>query len=248
VRGWPDYTNVTALVDNYDEFGQNYPVGGGDIAARLGSIKTYDMRGRVYWMDDFEAAVLKWKTFGLGAGGSQALTTDYARNGNQSVKLTSNIGPPNISSIRHEIALPRNVKMGFEVHISMAAGFNLMDIEALLADGSTISHATVRIDEVTNQLLYLDEHDIFVDTGLDLCLSTYEDHFHAIKLVWDYETDEWLRIMYDHQELNLHRAAMRNNAWFFWPAATLSISNYGDNVNNVPVYVDDAILTVMEPE
>lgn len=248
MKGWPDYTRVTGLVENYDEFAQNYPVGIGDGAARLGSIKTYDMRGRVYWMDDFKASILKWPTFSVGVGGSQRLSTYRARNGNQSVEFVSNTGVVRDSYMQHWVALPREVTIGAETHISLAANFGRATFTVRLYDGVNRCTASINIDEAANQIQYLDEFGAYADTGFNPGLTGATEHFHAIKMVWDYDTDEWLRVMYDHQELNLNREAMQNPGWPVPPAAQILVGNGGDGVNNVPIYVDDFIMTTMEPE
>ena len=248
VRGWPDYVRTTGLVENYDEFAQNYPIGIGDGAARLGSIKTYDMRGRVYWFDDFEASILKWPTYSGGVGGSQGLSTLRARNGNQSVEFISATGAGANSYMHHWTALPREVTIGAEIHISLANDFGQAYFTVRLYDGVNRCTASICIDEAANQVQYLNEFGVYQNTGFNPGLTGATEHFHAIKMVWDYNTDEWLRVMYDHQELNLNRETMQNPGWAVPPAAQILVGNSGDGINNVPIYVDDFIFTTMEPE
>ena len=248
MRGWPDYTRVTGLVDNYDEFAQNYPVGIGDGAARLGSIKTYDMRGRVWWMDDFEAAVLKWRPDTLGTGGSQGLTTDYARNGNQSVKIVTSTGTLRSSGIIRYLSRTRREIIGMECHVAIAANFGSMILACQIRDGTNRTYMGMRIDEAANEVQYRNESGGWTDTGFIPCLSGFEDHFHDVKMVCDYKTDEWIRVMYDHQELALDREAMDTVPNTASCNLIPAIYAMGDGSNNVNTYVDDVIMTIMEPE
>ena len=248
VKGWPDYTRITGLVENYDEFSQNYPVGIGDGAARLGSIKTYDMRGRVWWMDDFEASILKWRTDALGTGGSQVLDTAYSRNGNQCVKLVTNTGLLRRSGILRYLSRPRKEIIGIECHVAMAANFGSMIIACEIRDGANRTYPAMIIDEALNEVQYRNEAGGWTDTGFLPCLTGLEDHFHDLKMVFDYKADEWIRVMWDHQELALDREAMDVVPDLTPCHITPAIYAMGDNVNNVNTYVDDVIITIMEPE
>lgn len=248
MRGWPDYTRVTGLVDNYDEYGQNYPIGGGDIAARIGSIKTYDMRGRVWWMDDFEAAALHWQPINIGVGGAQRLVSDYVRNGEQALGLQANTGAIRRSTAYRIFNLPRKSPIGFEIHFAQEANFGLFEIKIELDDAVTRTETNLQIDSATELLTYTDELNAQIDTGLNTGLLNNLVHFHAIKVAFDYQTDEYLRILYDDQELDMTGIPM-------WTPATtggrwlyVQIEAIGDNVNNARMCFDDVIITVMEPE
>lgn len=248
MKGWPDYTRVTGLVENYDEFGQNYPVGIGDGAARLGSIKTYDMRGRVWWMDDFEAATLHWPQTTAGVGGAQRPVSDYVRNGEQALGLQANTGVIRHSRAQRHFSLPRNVAIGLELHISNQVNFGLFEAYIVLDDTVQATEASIRIDETLGQLQYLDEFNVYQDTGVNLGLTNVLDQFHALKIVFDYSTDEWIRIMWDQQEVNLNRATMRTFGTVGASYLFVRLNNEGDNVNNARMCFDDFIITTMEPD
>lgn len=248
MRGWPDYTRVTGLVDNYDEYGQNYPIGGGDIAARLGSIKTHDMRGRVWWMDDFDAAGMHWRPTSVGAGGAQHLVSNYVRNGEQALGLQANTGALRESSVERILSLPRTVNMGVE--LSVANEVNYRDLQAIifLDDAVQQTWTRLRINEITGNFEYTDEFNTFQDSGVDTGISNNLLHFHTWKVVFNYATDEYLRLLYDDQEVDLTGTQMSTigttgNRWF-----GIQLHNTGDGVANTWAIFDDAIVTVMEPD
>ena len=248
VKGWPDYTRVTGLVENYDEFAQNYPVGIGDGAARLGSIKTYDMRGRVWWMDDFEAATLHWRTANIGVGGTQTLSSNNVRNGEQALLLQANTGAIRHSQATRTLPLPRQDKIGIEQHVSNETGFGTLEFRIRIDENGDRVYPWMRLDGATNELHYLDENNIYQNTGINAELTNNLDHFHALKCVINYETATWTRIMWDSQEIDMTGIPMRQDALGGARAMHIEYDNFGDNVGNSCAYIDDVILSIMEPE
>jgi len=247
LKGWPDYTRVTGLVENYDEYAQNYPVGMGDGAARMGSIKTYDMRGRVWWMDGFEATVLHWNKTNGGVGGSQALDTAHARNGNQSCRLTTNTGAARASMIWHTFPRPAKENIGLEVSIAASMGFGEIEIWLILYDNVSASAAALLIDEAAETISYRNDTPGWTDTGFDWDHYADPGIFQTFKLVQNYHTDEYKRALYNYQELDLTGEPCHILP-AAWPAYMyVRINAIGDDLNNVDCYVDDVILTIMEP-
>jgi len=246
VKGWPDYTKVTGIVENYDEFALNYPIGMGDAAARMGSIKTYDPRGRVAWFDDFEATVLHWDTFNLGPDGSQALDTAYCRNGNQGCRLTSNTGV-GTSQIERYLSRPRNMNLGIEIHFSAAANFGYLSFEMYLWDGVHVSSVEMFVSEALQRIEYRNAAGGRTDTGFHACLNGEMTHFHDMKIVYDFAALEYKRVMYDYQELDLTGQGVLSGLSAVQCALLIRINNIGNFTHSAPVYIDDVILTYMEP-
>lgn len=248
MKGWPDYVRTTGLVENYDEFAQNYPVGIGDGAARLGSIKTYDMRGRAIFLDDFEAAVLHWETTNLGAGGSQALDTTHVRNGNQSVKLVTNTGIAPASAISRKFPLPKRERIGIETSLTLENQADNFRIGIDLYDGTDHSLAMLQFRTGWQRIEYWSAARTWVNTGLVWC-SDYDPFlFNTIKLVLNYKTNEYVRIMYDYQEIDMTGIPLEVGGGPVIPHMELRYDAVGDTSNNRTAYVDDVILTTMEPK
>lgn len=248
MKGWPDYVRTTGLVENYDEFAQNYPVGIGDGAARLGSIKTYDMRGRAIFMDDFEAAVLKWQTVNAGVGGSQAIDTLHARNGNQSCRLTTNTGAGRQSQIERSVPQPRQQRVGLEASFYTPTDFEIFEMLLVSYDGTDTIFAGVRLVEATRTIEYLDDIGAWINSGFTWDHTDVYGLFNTAKIVIDYKQNEYTRLLYNHQELNMTGIATWTFGWAIDPSIRMILNAEGDNINNIACYADDVILTTMEPE
>lgn len=248
VRGWPDYTRVTGLVENYDEFGNNYPIGIGDGASRLGSIKTYDMRGRVWWMDDFGSCVLHWPTSSIGVGGSQALTDQYARHGDQSVELISNTGVGRESQIIRHLPQPRQRQIGVETSFSTEDDFDSLEMRAEVFAGTDSVEVGIQFDEAALDINYLNAAGGWTNTGMLWADTGNLDLFHTCKIVFNYETLEYVRILFNDQEVALAGIPIFTPGLLWDPQMIITIDNVGDNANNVSACIDDVILTTMEPD
>ncbi|GAG14536.1 unnamed protein product, partial [marine sediment metagenome] len=98
----------------------------GELAARQGSIVTFDRRGNVIWYDDFESSLNKWLLYDLGVGAAVVESNEAARNGLVSCKVTTSAVLGQYSGIRHDHMIPVLSKLGFE--ISAAHENNILDI------------------------------------------------------------------------------------------------------------------------
>ncbi len=61
----------------------------GELGVRLGSIDTFDRRGDIVFLDDFEGGIQKWDVLVSGLLGSLDVSTAYARNGMCSAELVA---------------------------------------------------------------------------------------------------------------------------------------------------------------
>lgn len=248
MKGWPDYTRVTGLVEDLDEFGDNAPIGIGEGAARLGAIKTFDPRGRVIFQEDFEAAVLHWENNSAGVGGSQALDTAYVRNGNQSCRLTTNTGAGRESSITRYVPQPALKQVGLEVSLCLPVLYGSFVVRLEVYRGGDSIHAAVRFNEALRRIEYYTSLFAWADTGFVYDETFQLGLFNTIKFVADFQHDEYIRLLYNYQELDMKGIPTAWLGWAIWPHMRICLDAVGDNTNNTACYVDDLILTTMEPQ
>jgi hypothetical protein len=206
------------------------------------------MRGRVWFYDDFKAAALHWQPVSVGVGGAQHLVSDYVRNGEQALGLQANTGAGRQSNVFRVFQIPRNVSIGLEVSFAQEVNFGNLQMTIDLDDATQRTITSVRVDEATGQFQYQNDAGGWTNSGMLTGLDGELSHFHTIKSVFDYSTDEWLRLLYDDQETDLNREPT-------WTVGTLGLRrlvvrliNDGDNVNNARVCFDDFIITTMEPD
>ena len=220
----------------------------GELAARLGSIVTFDRRGDVVWLDDFESGVGKWLPVTSGVGAGVVVSNSYARNGLYSCELTAGTTMAQVATIQRVLPYPVLSRMGFEC--SFAFDSNLAEIYLTfdMFDGASQHIAEVRYDYVNKKLQYRDSDNNWQDiaTSLDLRQSYYP--FWVWKLVVDFANEEYVRLVLNETEHKLDGIAYRKTAAGTIASLRPSITNRGAAAANAVVYVDDVIITQNEPE
>ena len=231
----------------------------GELAARLKSGNTFDRRGNVLWLDDFEDA-LKWEPdIGSGSGGSIALSAEAARSGAGSCKMTCPDTLGGYAQIRRYSGYPVVSKIGSEISFTLppSPGFGQLLLELTLDDGTDWIVASVFWDmsdpDHRNHTLLLVTPTggvVFADDLHSYLQSIY--CFHTLKLVADFVNKKYLRFILDHRTWDLSEYDLQIMTG---PLVSIGVhlhtSFYVENNEagtNPFCYADDSIITQNEPD
>ncbi|OGN97553.1 MAG: hypothetical protein A2Y89_06720 [Chloroflexi bacterium RBG_13_51_18] len=221
----------------------------GELAARLGSICTFDRRGDVVFLDDFESGLGSWQKIAGGTGSDAVISADNARNGFLSCKMTT--GSDGTKLIRLARYLPLPVYSAFGVEFSVAispfaiTGYLTGDI--LVYDGVNVNKFMIKYDLADQNLYMYDSAGAWVDMAMPYELQRYTYLFHTIKLVGDFSTDRWKRVIVDNFTVDLSGYAVYTAASAGNPMMEVNIILHTDDDANRYVYLDDFIITQNEP-
>jgi hypothetical protein len=240
-HGTPDYGVTAGALTRHQLFDV------GELAARLGSPVTFDRRGDVVWWDDFECGLAKWITIVDGVGGSVALSTARARNGRSSALLTAGSTGTETAAIRHEGPFATLSRHGVEVSFNVGTPITSFTITYNLYDGTTLSQASVRWDDVAETLLYLDASVAYVIFASNIDLWQSVTLFHTAKLVVDAVNGRYVRFILDHLSFDLSGIPFSVSASALDPQVGQLITLVGRAGVNDQAYVDDVIVTENEP-
>ena len=219
----------------------------GELAARLGSINTYDRRGDTVWMDDFEDGIIKWSTDTLGTGAAVASSSVYARNGAKSAKLTGGSDEDRYALITHRVTPLVLSKVGFECSFNHSAAVQYVEWWLHYFNGTTIYHFAVRFSKVDGKLYYPATAYTWTAFATVAGLFYGPIPFHTCKLVADPVALKYVRFLLDETEYDLSAYAPWSEAASGTPywEGEIKVVSLG-NQNGV-VYVDDVIITQNEP-
>lgn len=215
----------------------------GELAARLGSIVTFDRRGNVLFLDDFESGFSKWIATG-DAGFSAAQSADYARSGGFSAKLVTGPVAGNEIIISKRTPYPTLSSVGFEFSFSHNSEIDITNT-IFLYDGTNSYGFEVAYNRASGILV--------INTGsferLMSGLFLYQDYtlFHTIKLVVDLETKKYIRLILDNNVFtNLSRCAPNIFASAIAPVLETYTIVTTPIAAPATVYIDDTIVTQNE--
>lgn len=240
-HGQPDYgayapkETVGSMADN------------AELAARLGSIVTYDRRGDVVWYDDFESATLKWSSLGTDADADADISAAYARGGAFSCKITCGTGPTNRGGIQTYKPPPALSKVGLEVHWTRPlSDLVTVDFNLYVRHPSKDWDAGIRWVDATGTLEYWDGAAWqTIEAGLGGRASYYL--FHPIKFVIDLENDLYHRLIFQNREWDLSAYPVATGGGGAIVETRIEVDSMGSGVLAPVYYVDDVILTQNEP-
>jgi len=218
-----------------------------ELAVRLGSIVSFDRRGDVIWWDGFEDTLNKWTASGYGTGNAQEVSTDYARNGQYSAKLTAGAQVGGWARIDHYMPYPVLGKMGFEFSFVQHAETDYMDVFFTLYDGTLYYPARIRLAYVDKKLQYYNSSFGWTDIATGWELYRFAGLFHTLKLVVDFANKEYSRLIvdsttYDLSGISVPQASSSDSPHLEIGIKTVNASNFSGIT-----YIDDVIVTQNEP-
>jgi len=240
-HGYPDYgiytpkKTVHALQDM------------AELAARSGSIVTFDRRGDVIWLDDFESGIEKWAAILQGTGAEAVNTAETARNGGYSVKLTTGNAADDWAFLAHPHAYPVFSKLGFEISFSLDSAIKDVRIFLVLYTGTTQHVAEIVYIHSTGELQYRDQNNVYQTFATITPLRVYSKLFHTIKLVIDPANTKYYSLILNNQTFDLSAYSYFTTSSVVYPYMEVAIQVSTPDAVNRSIYVDDAIITQNEP-
>lgn len=236
------------LTDPEDVFGNPNYIGAGELAARLGSIKRYDKRGEVVFVDDFEDSTLKWDAWGDGDGNSQHRSNVAARSGNYSLKLTTGDTAGNSASMDRYALMPVKTKIGFEFSFALSPNLDALNNLLYVYDGETWYAANISYNPYLDELSIVDHEGHFQVIASDLKLRESDFMFHTWKQVIDLETKKYVRCFLDNVEYKeVSEYSFRTSLSGVGPCSYFQINIRTKTTANNYAYIDDVIYTQNEP-
>jgi len=221
----------------------------GENAVRLGSIVTFDRRGNVLWLDDFEDCNIdKWVT---GAGSESEITPEAARSGSFSAKLTAPASEAGRGYIEKFFPQPRYSKIGFEISFTLTEDVRFFYMQIFWWTGTQAYEAEARYFVDTEELYIRKEDHPVTDVAQwvliaeNLNLRLYRNPFHTMKLVMDPVTIKYERLILSNMEYDISNYQVPVEIEDGYPE--LNFQTGIQTVVGTSIYLDDAIMTQNEP-
>ncbi len=240
-HGYPDWGQTSGTTTTYKNTDM------AELAARLGSIVTFDRRGDVIFMDDFENGLKRWNSYLYGAGAAISQSTLKVRNGNFSAKLTTGSDGDRAALLQRQSPYPVLSKLGIEVSTNLVAAD--VWVEILIGTppypGNTVGR--VRYNYGQDRLEYQDSNGNW--QLLASGLNPYVDpiHFHTFKLVIDLINKKYAYLIFDHLIYDLSSYTLAPNPFAVSLCLITNLYIQSIPAANYNVYFDAVIITQNEP-
>lgn len=219
----------------------------GEAAARLGSIVTWDRRGNVELLDDFESPVKRWNWATAGTASSIILSSATMRSGSQSLKFTVGVLANNVGYIIKNIPLLNPQKIGIEFSFCVLDEDTRIEYMTYCYDGVTAKRIGLKITFHDDKLYYYDGAPDWVE------FATWKDFFeqkycfHTVKIVGDLVNDRHVRLLVDNTEYDMSAIPLRTYASPQAPRIQLDLRVYARVNGTFVIHLDDFIVTSNEP-
>lgn len=218
-----------------------------ELAARLGSIVTFDRRGNVCFLEDFEGSLAKCVTEYIGTGASISIVSDVACGGSFSCKLVTGNSEDDYALVRIRQPYPILSKMAIEVAWFPASSAELFQLELWLYDGAKYYSAKVRWDSSIFIWQYLDPVTGWTDISADIYYYVDETSFNRVKLVIDFSAKKYGRLMVNDLTWDLSAKDIPSGADLSNAHLLGQIVVFASADANKTLYLDNIILTQNEP-
>lgn len=219
----------------------------GELAARLGSPNVFDRRGNVVFIDSFDNDLIPYERAEVGAGAEVKVVTDYARTSSFSCKMTGGSDSSQLARLQKSLPYPALTKWGFEIGFTYNEDIANIAFAIYLVDGTTWYQGTVYIIPADDELTYLDENNVRQSIATNLGLLSAHTLFNLIKLVVDFDSKEYVRVILNETEYSLADIPLYSYAsteGHYMMARIDLVSPFGENQL---AYIDEFIITQNEP-
>lgn len=223
------------------------PIDLAELAVRLGSPVTFDRRGDVIWLDDFENGLNKW-TLGTAFAHSEVyLSSAKAFRGTYACAIVTSDQLNGYTWITRSFQPAVVGQMGTEIT------YQIVDTEVDFDLG--ISHYTgsdeygyrLKHDSSANKLYYLDSGSNWQEALANVYATTTPTGWNTMKLVVDFAAEEYVRAVFNDQGVPLAGHTCPHTTIGTEPGLGTVIRVHGDTSTTYQAYLDNVIITQNEP-
>jgi hypothetical protein len=233
MKDLPDYT--TQIVIRYE----GGFIGLEELAARLGAVTPWNLRGNVVFMDNFETELTDWHDTG-NVEGLVERSSRHKFSGNWSAKLTANISESiTYGAITRYFHYPGTGKYALFLRVGWDADLQWYSVRVDIYTGSRELQVEIVYDATSGALVVLTEGDVYATVDTDLYRGVDEVVFFPILLEFDLENEVYGTLYFADQEYDLSSVPLMAGDSSARPQCWLEIYPYGDVAENTfYIYLD----------
>lgn len=235
------------VIDSTDAWGRMLSIGNAELAARLGSIVSYERSGQVVLAEGFEHGLQRWLVE-LSTGGAEVvIDPEYCLSGGYSCRMTAGTTGSQNARITYKQGLLPKGKVGLSFAISCSGEFDTFEFIVFLYDGVNEYYMAGKLDDHSNDLLIYDDTPGWRDVGDADPSSGAKYDFNYVKVVADLENRAYDSLKFNDRVISLSTYGLRETAVGTPAGIDIYFTLTGDALANDVVNIDNVVFTVAEP-
>jgi hypothetical protein len=196
VHGTPDWGGSAPKITTYklDDHAE--------LAARLGSIVSYDRRGEVLWLQDFTEGGQPFQVAGFGIGGDGYLTCAGALSGGICLCLQTDVLAGDYERVYQHGYYQVEGGVGQEIWFTVAANLRSVRMRVIMYTGVRSYDYQVMYNQITGELSVYEAGGAWPVIGVIAPLDTLYASYHPFKMVFNTITHEYVRVLLVDKEFS----------------------------------------------
>lgn len=235
------------VIDSTDAWGRMLSIGNAELAARLGSILSYDRQGSIVQQTDFSDGWGSWRQSLLG-GALLALTPGIGRMGGYAAKMTGGAVGTGKCTLLSYIPVLASDRVGLAAFLSVPIQTEYLQLEISYSDAVTRYQGWVRWDCAAEEIQILDDTPAWVPVMEDVDIYRHAQSFTFFKLVIDFTAGTYERVFFGPFEEDLTGYSLNPLAPVAYPSIYAAVRNEPRGGTTDTAYCDGIIVTVAEPD
>ena len=222
-------------------------VGLEELAARLGSIAPWDLKGNIVLMEDFETELTEWSDDSDGLGSTATRVSEHKYSGGYSVKLTIGSGAAWYAMLGHPFHYPGMSKYGAFARFCIDSTCRTIGLEVALGTGTKWYYPWWRYDRLNKTLKVLTTGNVYqnIDTVLIMPGTVYL--WHPVLITFNLNTGYYDKLYFGSKEYNIASIPLYSLTSTAAPGGYIAPEALREDSGVFSAYVDDIILVKNVP-
>lgn len=235
------------MADPQDIWGNILPIGSGELASRLGSPKTYDKRGDVLFIDNFQNGLSPYYYYTVEGACSLLLKNEFTKSGGYCLRFQWESYADEYAFISKGLGITMKGKLGLECSFAHWTNNFYIDLEIFYYDGTDLIKGEIRLKTDSGDIDYLNSGGTYTNRVSGLTITNRYWLYNTIKLVVDIVNKKYTRLLFNNVEYDMSTIALRKETDPTSPQTLFYI-----NIKGIPslvpdVNIDNVIITQNEP-
>jgi len=219
----------------------------GELAARLGSIVTYDRRGELIWYDDFRYGLGCWTISLAGTGADVSLSTDGLSVAPYCVKLTAGSSGTRLARMNRELGVIELDRAGAEFSFTQIAPSTIVEFEIVVCLKPFLHYISVNLDVTDNKIYVRNAANVFEQVAVLSDVYKNGNIVNSLKVVWDISDNTYIRLLINRFAIDVSTIGLYTIAAGITNSINVQMSLRGEGGPNENMRIYHSILTSNEP-